>query len=581
MDMINVTVDGVNVEVPVGSTALEAAQAANIEIPTLCYLKDINEIGACRMCLVEIEGGRGLQASCVFPLQDGMVIHTNTPAIREARKINLELILSNHDRQCLTCSRNQNCELQRLAINLGVNELEFEGQRVVDRPVDKAGYSIVRDQNKCILCRRCIAACADVQGISVIGATQRGFKTTVEPAFGKMISEVACVNCGQCVQACPVGALRTKVEDIDLVWDALSDKSKHVIVQTAPSVRVALGEPFGMPMGSIVTGKMAEALRRIGFEKVFDTDFAADLTILEEGTELLGRLNDGGTLPMITSCSPGWVKYCEHYFPEFIDNMSSCKSPMSMMSAVAKTYYAEKMGWKPEDIVMVAIMPCSAKKFEASRPELGRDGMLDTDYVLTTNELAMMIKQAGIDFVTLPDGDFDHPLGESTGAGVIFGATGGVMEAALRTVYEVVTKKSLEDLDITAVRGLDGVKEAEIDLDGTIVKAAVAHGTGNAKKLLEKIKNGEAEYHFIEIMGCPGGCVTGGGQPQVPAHIRAKVNPSEVRANAIYQVDKDLPKRKSHENESVNKLYDEFLGKPNSHKAHELLHTTYQQRDQY
>ncbi len=579
MEMVKVTIDGVQVEVPKGSTILEAARLANIDIPTLCYLKGINEIGACRMCVVEVKGARALQAACVYPVADGMEVRTNTPAVREARKVNLELILSNHDRSCLTCVRNQNCELQELAQKLGVNEIRFEGERI-NYPIDDFSPSVVRDPNKCILCRRCVAVCRNVQGIGVIGASERGFNTIVAPVFGMSLNDVPCIYCGQCIEACPVGALKEK-DDTERVWAALNNPDLYVVVQTAPAVRVALGEEFGMEMGTIVKGKMVAALKRLGFDKVFDTDFGADLTIMEEGTELLNRIREGGKLPLITSCSPGWVKFCEHYFPEFLDNLSTCKSPHEMVGAMIKSYYAEKNGIDPSKIFVVSIMPCTAKKFEAVRPELSATGYPDVDVVLTTRELARMIKQAGIDFVNLPDEEFDPFFGDSTGAGAIFGATGGVMEAALRTVYEIVTGKPMENVEINEVRGLEGVKEAEISLGGMTIRAAVAHGTANARALLEKVKSGEKEYHFIEIMACPGGCVNGGGQPIVNAKVRMDVDPRQVRASAIYQEDRNLPLRKSHENPSVKRLYEEYLGQPNSHKAHELLHTHYVPRKKY
>ena len=579
MEMVKVTIDGIQVEVPQGSTALEAARAANIHIPTLCYLKGINEIGACRMCLVEVKGARSLQASCVFPVADGMEIKTNSPVVREARKVNLELILSNHDRKCLTCVRSGNCELQALSKQLGVEDIHYEGERI-DFTIDDASPSIVRDPNKCILCRRCVSTCRNVQGIGVIGATERGFHSIIEPVFGKSLSEVNCIYCGQCIEACPVGALRER-DDTDKVWDAINNPDLHVVVQTAPAVRVALGEEFGMPIGTRVTGKMAAALRRLGFDRIFDTDFAADLTIMEEGTELLNRLKNGGKLPMITSCSPGWIKYCEHNYPEFLENLSTCKSPHEMMGAVVKSYYAEKENIDPAKIFVVSVMPCTSKKFEATRPELRASGYPDVDVVLTTRELARMIKQAGIDFVRLPDESFDPVLGDSTGAGAIFGATGGVMEAALRTVSEIVTGKPLENLEIREIRGLDGVKEVEVPLGSITVRAAVAHGTANAKALLEKVKSGEKEYHFIEVMGCPGGCVNGGGQPIVHAQDRMDVDVPKLRASAIYDEDRSLPIRKSHENPSIKKIYAEYLGEPNSHKAHELLHTHYTARSKY
>lgn len=579
--MITLTIDGVSVTVPEGTTVLEAAKQAKITIPTLCYLKGINQIGACRICMVEIEGARGLAAACVMPAGEGMKVKTNTPRLRQVRRDNLELLLSNHNRECTTCVRSGSCELQALSNEYGIKDIRYEGEKTFKpTDIDDVSPSIVRDNSKCIHCRRCIAACQNVQRIGAIGMSKRGFKSTVGSAFGVSLANSPCVNCGQCIEACPVGALHEKSE-IDNVWAAIADPDKFVCVQPAPAVRAALGEEFGLPIGTRVTGKMVASMRRLGFDKVFDTDFGADLTILEEGTELLGRINNGGVLPMITSCSPGWITYCEKFFPEFIPNLSSCKSPHEMTGAMIKSYYAEKMGVDPEKIFVVSVMPCTAKKYEAQRPELATNGLRDVDAVLTVREYARMVKSAGIDFVDLDDEEFDSILGESTGAGVIFGATGGVMEAALRTVYEKITGKELKNLDFTTVRGFEGIKEAEIDLNGTKITVAVAHGTGNAEKLLKAIKAGEKNYTFIEIMCCPGGCITGGGQPIVNAKTLMSVNVKELRAKVLYDEDAAKPKRKSHENAEVMNLYKEFLGEPNSHKAHELLHTTYSAKEKF
>lgn len=579
MEMVNITIDTRKIQVPKNYTILEAAREANIAIPTLCFLKEINEIGACRMCVVEVKGARALQAACVYPVSEGLEIYTQSPAVREARKVTLELILSNHDKKCLTCVRSRNCELQKLAEDLNIKDIRFEGEATM-LPLDEFSPSIVRDPNKCVLCRRCVSMCKNVQTVSVIDTMERGFKTTVKCAFDKSLNEVPCVNCGQCITVCPVGALREK-DDTDKVWAALANPDLHVVVQTAPAVRVALGEEFGMPIGSRVTSNMIASLRRLGFKKVFDTDTAADLTIMEEGTELLHRIKEGGKLPLITSCSPGWIKFCEHNYPDFLENLSSCKSPHEMFGAVLKSYYAEKMDLDPSKIFVVSIMPCTAKKFEAQRPELSATGYADVDVVLTTRELARMIKEAGIDFTELPERHFDDPMGEASGAAVIFGATGGVMEAALRTVAEILEGKSIDNIEHDAVRGVEGIKEATVHAGGLAIKAAVAHGLGNARKLLDKIRAGEAEYHFIEVMACPGGCVNGGGQPIQPSEVRSWVDLRSERAKAIYDEDRDLPIRKSHENPRVKALYDEYFEKPGSHKAHKLLHTHYTERANY
>lgn len=570
MDKVTITIDGRSVTVPGNYTVLQAARELNIHIPTLCYIKEINEIGACRMCLVEVKGARALQASCVLPVAEGMEIKTNTPLLRDTRRTILELILSNHNRECTICARNRNCELQTLAEELGIREIRFQGESPEPK-VDDLSPAIVRDGSKCILCRRCVAVCHQVQRVGVIQATQRGFYTSIEPAFGMSLNEVACINCGQCIQACPVAALREK-DDTEKVWAALSNPDLHVVVQTAPAVRIALGEEFGLEPGTIVTGKMVAALRRLGFQKVFDTDFAADLTIMEEGHELIGRIQNGGTLPLITSCSPGWVRFLEHYYPDFMGNLSTCKSPQQMMGAVLKTYYAQKVGIDPAKIYVVSVMPCTAKKFECQRPEMNSSGYRDVDVVLTTRELARMIKESRIEFNNLSDEEYDHPLGEATGAGVIFGATGGVTEAALRTVVEVLTGKECNTLEYEAVRGIEGVKEVTLKIGDLELKAAIAHGTGNARKLLDKIAGGEEKYHFIEIMACPGGCLTGGGQPIRSAKEKFDTDFRVVRAQAIYRVDQASKLRKSHENPEIKKIYEDFLGKPNSHKAHELLH---------
>ncbi|WP_227765792.1 NADH-dependent [FeFe] hydrogenase, group A6 [Zhaonella formicivorans] len=574
MALVTLTIDNRKVEIEQGATILEAAKKAGINIPTLCYMEEINEIGACRVCVVEVQGARTLQASCVTPVADGMVVSTSSKRVRAARKANVELLLSNHPQDCLTCKRNQNCELQKLAHDLGIREIRYKGA-MTEFAVDDSTPALVRDPQKCVLCRRCVAVCEKVQSVKAIMPLNRGFNTVIAPAFQDKLIDVACVECGQCTLVCPTGALVEK-DYTQEVWNALADPGKHVIVQTAPATRVAIGEYFGQEPGTVSTGQMVAALRQLGFDKVFDTDFTADLTIMEEGHELIQRLTQGGTLPMITSCSPGWIKFIEHFYPELLPHLSTCKSPQQMFGALAKTYYAEKVGIPAENIVVVSIMPCTAKKFECQRSEMTDSGYQDVDYVLTTRELAAMIKEAGIDFNLLPEEEYDDPLGISTGAGVIFGATGGVMEAALRTAYEVVTEKELPSLDFKELRGLEGVKEAEVDLEGTKIKVAITNGLSNARKILEKIKAGEADYQFIEVMCCPGGCIGGGGQP-IPTDTEVRLK----RIAGIYQADVDMPLRKSHENPGVLQLYKEFLEKPLGEKSHHLLHTHYTPRTKY
>lgn len=579
MEMVNIKINNMPLSVPKGISILEAARMAGIEIPTLCYLKKINEIGACRICMVEVKGARSLVTACVYPVNEGMEIFTNTERVRKSRKMTLELILSTHDRKCLSCVRSGTCELQQLCKEFGVDdEGRFDGANPVHE-YDDSAIHMIRDNGKCILCRRCVAAC-QAQHISVIGANARGFDTHIGSAFERPLDSVACVYCGQCIVNCPTGAIYEK-DDTAKVLEAINDPEKFVVVHTAPSIRVTLGECFGMHIGTNVQGKMVAALRRLGFDKVFDTDFGADLTIVEEANEFLGRVQNGGVLPMITSCSPGWIKYCEHYYPDMLDHLSTCKSPQQMSGAIIKTWYAEKMGIDPKDIVVVGIMPCTAKKFETKRNDQAASGYPDVDYSLTTRELGRMIESAGIYFKHLPDEEFDNPLGDSTGAAVIFGATGGVMEAALRTAVEKLSGEELKSLDFTEVRGTDGIKEASYTVNGMEVKVCVVSGLANANTIMEKVKNGTADYHFIEIMGCPGGCVNGGGQPIQHAVVRNFVDLRARRAAALYEADKDMPLRKSHESEAVKRLYAEFLGEPGSHKAHEVLHTSYVARPKY
>ena len=578
-DLINVTINGMPVSVPAGSTILEAARKIGIEIPTLCYMKELNEIGACRICVVEVKGMRNHVASCVYPVSEGMEISTNSGAITTARKTTLELILSNHRMECLTCLRNQNCELQKMAKDFGVQDVRFQCDELAPE-IEDSTLHLVRDNSKCILCRRCVAVCKNAQSVSVIGANDRGFDTHISCSYDRNLDEVPCVSCGQCITVCPTGAL-TERDQTEEVWAALANPKKHVVVGTAPSIRVTLGECFGNPVGTNVEGKMVASLRRLGFDKVFDVDVTADLTIMEEGTELLHRLNNGGTLPMITSCSPGWIRFCEQHFPEFIPNLSSCKSPQQMYGAMMKTYYAEKMGIPAEDIFVVAIMPCTAKKYENHRDNQSAvEGLPDVDVALTTRELSRMISRAGIMFNDLPDEEFDPAFGISSGAGLIFGATGGVMEAALRTVADIVTGEDLQALEYTAVRGIAGIKEATYNLNGTDVRVAVCSGLSNARQLLESIKAGERSYEFIEIMCCPGGCVNGGGQPIQPQSVRNFVDLRTLRAAALYGTDKEMTYRKSHKNPLIKELY-EYLGEPGGHKAHSFLHTKYQAREKY
>ncbi len=578
MENVTIKINGMEVSAPAGSTILEAARIAGIDIPTLCFLKEANEIGACRICVVEVKGAKSLVAACVYPINPGMEVFTNTPLVRESRKKTLQLILSTHERKCLSCVRSENCELQKLCKDLGVDdEARYDGKKNVYE-LDESAPHMVRDNNKCILCRRCVGVCENIQGIGVIGPNERGFKTHIGSAFEMGLGDTSCVSCGQCIVACPVGAIYEK-DSTQQVFDALADPDKFVVVQTAPAVRAALGEEFGLPIGTGVEGKMAAALRRLGFDKVFDTDFAADLTIMEEAHEFLDRVKNGGVLPLITSCSPGWIKYCEHYFPDMTENLSSCKSPQQMFGATLKTYFAQKMGIDPAKIYSVSVMPCTAKKFEIGRDNENASGYPDVDASITTRELARMIKKSGIRFLDLPDENFDDPMGESTGAAVIFGATGGVMEAALRTAVEELTGEELQSLDFTDVRGTKGIKEATYHVAGMDVNVAVASGLGNARELLNRVKSGEANYHFIEIMGCPGGCVNGGGQPYVPASFKNFNDVRALRAKVLYDYDKDMPIRKSHENPSIKKVYEEFFGEPGSHKAHEILHTTYVKRE--
>lgn len=568
MDNVNITIDGGKFEVPKDFTVLEAARIAGIKIPTLCNHPELRPEGNCRVCVVEVKGVRSLVASCVYPVSEGMVINTNTPAVRDARRMVVELLLANHPQDCLTCQRNLNCELQKIAAETGVRQVRFDGEKK-NYPLDNTNPSLVRDQNKCILCGRCIRACSERQGVNVYSFVNRGFNTMVVPAFNQGLDKVACTYCGQCASVCPTGAIVIK-DDTSLVWEALANPAKHVVVQTAPAVRVALGEALGLPPGTVVTGKMVASLKHLGFDKVFDTNFSADLTIMEEGAEFIDRLKNGGKLPMITSCSPGWINFAELFYPDLLEHLSTAKSPQQMFGALVKTYYTEKENLNPADVVSVSIMPCTAKKAEAVRDEMCSSGYQDVDYVLTTTELAAMIKEAGIDFNSLAEEEYDDPMGIATGAGVIFGTTGGVMEAALRTVSELLTGKELDCLDFHDVRGLQGVKEATLDIGGTKVRVAVAHTLLNARKIMDKIRAGEADYHFIEIMACPGGCIGGGGQP-----ISAVGGFRQKRSEGLYECDNKAAIRKSHLNPAIKELYTTWLGEPLGEKSHQLLHTHY------
>ena len=578
-NLINIKINNATYAVKAGTTILQACHDIGIDIPTLCYLKEINEIGACRICVVEVKGARSLVTACVYPVAEGMEILTNTEKVHAARRTNLELVLSTHDMNCLACSRSTNCELQKICLDYGVTKTDkFDGAKIV-YPIDDSAVHMVRDNNKCILCRRCVAACKQSQAIGVIGVNERGFNTNIGCAFEAKLADSPCVHCGQCISVCPTGAL-TEKDNTDAVWAAISDTSKHVVVQPAPSVRAALGEEFGMAIGTNVEGKMAAALRRLGFDKVFDTNTAADFTIIEEATEFVTRVTTGGTLPLITSCSPGWVKYCETYHPDFIPNLSSCKSPQQMFGALTKTYYAEKANIDPSDIVCVSVMPCTAKKFEVTRDDMSAvEGTVDVDISITTRELAKMIKRAGLNFDRLPEETFDPLLGESTGAAVIFGATGGVMEAALRTAVKYVTGEEAASVEFTDVRGTKGIKEATYNVGGIEVNCCVASGLDNCNTVLNAVRNGEKSYHFIEFMACPGGCVNGGGQPIVPASVRNFTDIKALRASALYNQDASSELRRSHDNPIVKTVYDEFLGTPGVGKAHHILHTSYVKRD--